>query len=189
MQKLVPSFWFNRNAAEAAQLYLEAFDGAKIVEQAFYPSEGLPDFQADFAGEPLVIGLEVQGFRFSLTNADDHFAPNPSVSFIVNFDPATLENPKAELERVWKVLSRDGQVLMPLDSYDFSEYFGWCADKFGVNWQLMLARPDSEPRPFLSPAFLFTQNARGRAAEAREKYIRVLKRDGGILRRKPHRLP
>lgn len=72
------------------------------------------------------------------------------------------------------MLSADGEILMPLDSYDFSEYFGWCADKFGVSWQLMLTNPDGESRPFIMPAMLFTREARGKAETAREKYIRVL---------------
>ena len=35
-------------------------------------------------------------------------------------------------------LSRDGQVLMPLDKYDFSRRFAWVQDRFGVSWQLNL---------------------------------------------------
>lgn len=38
----------------------------------------------------------------------------------------------------------------------------------------MLTSQDGERRPFLMPAMLFTREARGKAASAREKYIRVL---------------
>jgi uncharacterized glyoxalase superfamily protein PhnB len=31
-----------------------------------------------------------------------------------------------------------GKILMPLNKYPWSEKYGWCADKFGVNFQLIL---------------------------------------------------
>ena len=39
---------------------------------------------------------------------------------------------------VFATLSQDGQILMPLDRYPFSQKFGWLADRFGVSWQLSL---------------------------------------------------
>lgn len=99
MQKLIPSLWFNRTAAEAADLYLSAFTNSTITSQQNYPTEGLPDFQMDFAGEPLVIDMEIEGFRITLTNADASFRPNP-VSFMLNFDPSVIDDPRAELERI-----------------------------------------------------------------------------------------
>ena len=44
------------------------------------------------------------------------------------------------------VVSGDGgQVMVPLDSYHgegdygFGKQFGWCADKYGVNWQFIVS--------------------------------------------------
>lgn len=37
-------------------------------------------------------------------------------------------------------LSEGGAVLMPLAAYPFSPKFGWVGDKFGVSWQLSLAK-------------------------------------------------
>ena len=31
----------------------------------------------------------------------------------------------------------------------------WIADRYGVTWQLMLTDPEGEPRPFLTPTFMF----------------------------------
>ncbi|WP_256127828.1 VOC family protein [Arthrobacter sp. SDTb3-6] len=57
-----------------------------------------------------------------------------------------------------------GEVRMPLGAYPFSKLYGWVEDRFGVNWQLMLADPGAERRPMLMPQFLFT----GPAAQARQ---------------------
>ena len=37
---------------------------------------------------------------------------------------------------------------MPLDDYGFSQRFGWMNDRFGVSWQLNLAK--SVPTKYLS---------------------------------------
>lgn len=56
------------------------------------------------------------------------------------FSPAhsyTVEcNSAEEVDHAWTVLTEGGQVLMELGEYPFSERFGWCADRFGVNWQI-----------------------------------------------------
>ncbi|WP_068173182.1 hypothetical protein [Rothia sp. ND6WE1A] len=49
------------------------------------------------------------------------------------------------------------QVLMELGSYPFSDLYAWVEDRCGVSWQLMLAQPESEPRPFIMPALMYTR--------------------------------
>lgn len=46
---------------------------------------------------------------------------------------------EAEIDELFAGPSDGGDVFMPLDSYPFSEKFGWVADEFGVFWQLNLA--------------------------------------------------
>jgi PhnB protein len=48
----------------------------------------------------------------------------------------------AEAERYFAALSEGGQVQMPLAKTFFSASFGMVADKFGVNW-MILVRPAS----------------------------------------------
>jgi predicted 3-demethylubiquinone-9 3-methyltransferase (glyoxalase superfamily) len=43
-----------------------------------------------------------------------------------------------EIDALFERLSQNGQVLMPLSSYPFSERYAWFTDQFGVSWQLTL---------------------------------------------------
>jgi uncharacterized glyoxalase superfamily protein PhnB len=54
------------------------------------------------------------------------------MSLFVDFDSA------AALDSAFAVLAESGTVLMPIADYGFSQRFGWCADRFGVSWQLNL---------------------------------------------------
>jgi len=53
MQRIVPNLWFDHKAAEAAAFYTDVFPDAQITETIHYPTEGLPDFQKEFAGDVL----------------------------------------------------------------------------------------------------------------------------------------
>ena len=79
------------------------------------------------------------------------FTFNPSVSFLLNFDPSKDNNARAHLDRLWEQLSEGGTALMPLDTYPFSERYGWIQDRYGLSWQLMLTSPAGEERPFIIP--------------------------------------
>lgn len=178
MQKIVPNIWCNGNATEAAEFYTSAFPGSKIVATSYYPNskeEGLADFQLNMAGKELTVDFEVDGFRFSLINAGPEFKPNPSISFMVNFDPSRDDRAKEHLDELWTKLSGGGKALMPLDKYDFSEHYGWVQDKFGVSWQLILTDPDGEPRPFIIPSLQFAGPVQNRAKEAVDFYVSTFK--------------
>jgi predicted 3-demethylubiquinone-9 3-methyltransferase (glyoxalase superfamily) len=112
------------------------------------------------------------------------FKINPSISFIVNFDPSRDEQAKERIDKVWHKLSDGGTALMPFGSYPFSERYGWVQDKYGVSWQLMLMNPDSAPRPAIVPSLMFAGANSGKAEEAREFYLSVFRnaKPGSLIR-------
>jgi len=85
------------------------------------------------------------------------FKINPSISFFVFCES------EEEVEQKWKLLSADGGVLMALDKYPWNDKYGWCADKYGANWQLMLG---TDAKQKIVPSFMFTQGQSGKAEEA-----------------------
>lgn len=177
-QKITPNLWFNGNAKEAVDFYAAAFPDSKIVSTSFYPKtaeEGLADFQKDLAGDVLTVEFELAGLHFTAINADSTFTPNPSISFMVNFDPSRDEQAKEHLDELWTKLLDGGSVLMPLDEYPYSKRYGWVKDRYGITWQLILTDPNGEPRPMIIPSLMFSGNNTNRAEEAIQFYTSLFK--------------
>lgn len=123
MQKIVPNLWFDGNAKEAVEFYCSVFKDSKITMTAYYPTEGLADFQKSLAGKELTVDFELQGQRFTAINAGPEFKFNESVSFLVNCED------QAEIDYFWEKLSAVPE----------SEQCGWLKDKFGLSWQIVPA--------------------------------------------------
>ncbi len=171
MQTVTPCIWCNGTADEAADFYTGVFPNSAIVQTERYPTEGLLDFQEPLAGKTLTQLLDLNGYRMMLINAGDEFRPNPAISFFVNVDPGIVDDPRGFIDDLWAKLADGGVVLMPLDSYDHSQYYGWVADRFGVSWQIMLTNPGGEPRPFIVPDLMFCGPNQNRATEAVDTYV------------------
>lgn len=169
MQKIVPNLWYNANAVEAAEFYASLLPRTSSSIGMYYPSEGLLDFQQPFAGEPLVVHLDVAGYRLSLINAGPEITPNPSISFTLQFHQKFLDDGSTSAEQVlrqvWEGFVRDGKVLMDLGAYPFSPLYGWVEDRYGISWQLSLAQ-QAEPAQLLTPSLLFAGAAQNLAEEA-----------------------
>lgn len=147
--KIFTCLWFDGTAQAAADFYCSVFPNSKITAQ-----------------NPMVTTFEIEGRKFMGLNGGPMFTKNPSVSFFVN---CTTEK---EIDELWQKLSEGGSVLMPLNKYPWSEKYGWCQDKFGVNWQLMLGKMEDEK---IVPAMMFTQDNAGKAEQAIQFYTSVFK--------------
>ncbi len=148
--QISPFVWLDNQAAEAARFYASTFPGARVL-----------------GGSPPVVSVQVGEMKLSLLDGGPQFKPNPSISFFYNCGS------EAEIDALWKGLSEGGSALMPLDTYPFARRYGWLADRFGVNWQLIL--PLAPPRQKVFPSLMFTQERCGRAEEALRFYTSVFK--------------
>ena len=118
---IVPNLWFNHNAEEAVNYYVSFFEDARIVNKEYYPTEGLEDFQKEFAGKVLTIEFELNNQRFVAINAGPEFSHSEAVSFMIPCKD------QAEIDYYWQKLSAVPEA----------EQCGWCKDKFGVSWQVV----------------------------------------------------
>lgn len=183
LPRIAPHLWFDKEAKEAAAFYCAVFPQSRIISETVLPNTP--------SGDCDLVSFHVWGQRFMAISAGPYFRINPSISFIVNFDPSREADAIAKLNAVWNKLSEGGAVLMPLDRYPFSERYGWVQDKYGVSWQLMLTNPNGQPRPTIVPSLLFVGDNCGKAEEAREHYLSLFRNaePGSLFRYGPDQEP
>jgi predicted 3-demethylubiquinone-9 3-methyltransferase (glyoxalase superfamily) len=178
VQKIVPHFWFDKGAKEAAEFYCSLFPDSKVTS--------VTTLHDTPSGDVDTVTFELWGQKFMAIDAGPLFKFNPSISFFVNFDPSREENASQKLDTMWQKLSEGGTALMPLDKYPFSERYGWIEDKYGLSWQLILTDPEGDPRPPIVPSLLFVNDVCGQAEEAMNFYLSVFKNaKQGLLARYP----
>src|SRR5690606_36531461 len=105
------------------------------------------------------------GEKFMLLNGGPIFQPNPSICFYSIF-------PESQIQQIWDKLADGGMVMSPLDSYPWSNKYGWLQDRYGVSWQLESNVPDDMRQRF-SPSLMFTGEQFGKAEEAIELYTDI----------------
>ncbi|TDW97386.1 putative 3-demethylubiquinone-9 3-methyltransferase (glyoxalase superfamily) [Dinghuibacter silviterrae] len=148
-KQITPCLWFDNQAKEAAALYCSVFKKSKITTQS-----------------PIVTEMDVSGQRLILLDGGPMYHPNPSISFYY-----ICENVE-EMEHIWEAFSKDGSIMMPLDTYPWSEKYGWVTDKFGISWQLALGKFKDVGQK-ITPYLLFTGKQYGRVDEAIDLYSSI----------------
>jgi predicted 3-demethylubiquinone-9 3-methyltransferase (glyoxalase superfamily) len=176
MQKITPHLWFDTEAKEAAHFYTSLFPNSTI--------KSATTLRNTPSGDTDIVSFELWGYSFMSISAGPLFHFNPSISFMVNFDPSQDKDARERIDEVWQKLAEGGKVLMPLDKYPFSERYGWVEDKYGLSWQLILTNPEGEERPLMIPSLLFVGPVYGKAEEASDFYLSVFKNSqrGSIMR-------
>ncbi|MEX2543245.1 MAG: VOC family protein [Trueperaceae bacterium] len=167
VKRITPCLWFEDQAEEAATFYTSTFANSKLGSVTRYGREG-HEVHGRPEGTVMTVQFEVAGLPFTALNGGPHFRFTPATSFFVNCESAS------ELDALWEKLSSGGSLLMPLQSYPFSERYGWVSDRYGLSWQLNLANSPQAIVPFLM--FVGTQN--GRAEEAARFYASVFENSG-----------
>ena len=162
---IVPCLWLDDQAEEAARFYAGTFPRGRVTAVSRYP-ESFDNPGGKPRGTVMTVDVDLAGLPFTLLNGGPLFVVNPSVSFFVH--AATPD----EATRLFGTLGEGGKVLMPLDTYPWSERYGWVQDRFGVSWQVITGRP-SPGGSTVVPCLMFTGAQAGRAAEAMRAYTRA----------------
>ncbi len=128
---------FHRNTEEAFHFYKSVF-GSDFVDGIHRmgevpPQDGQPEMpEADknlvmHVALPILGGLQLMG-----TDAPESMGFNVKFgnNIYINLEPDT----RTETDELFKRLSDGGKVEMQLQEMFWGDYFGSCADKFGVQW-------------------------------------------------------
>lgn len=175
MEKITPHLWFNKEAREAAEFYTALFPHSKITH--------MTTLHDTPSGDCDVVSFELSNQSFMAISAGSLFKFNPTVSFLVTFNPLQEKDAREKLDLLWNKLSCNGMELMQLQEYPFSKRYGWVQDKYGLSWQLILSDLINE-RQFIIPSLLFVGNRCGKAEEAINFYTSIFKnsRRGSVAR-------
>jgi predicted 3-demethylubiquinone-9 3-methyltransferase (glyoxalase superfamily) len=119
-------------AEEAMKLYTSLFNNSEIKNIEYFKNDeqGEKEGQVKLA----VFTLNSQEYMVSESSLKHDFTFTPSMSIFVECDT------EDEMNMLFKKLTQNGKIMMPLDNYEFSKMFAWVADKYGVSWQLNLAK-------------------------------------------------
>ena len=175
MSKITPHLWFDKEAKEAAEFYVSTLPDSHITNVSVL--KDTPSGDCD------IVSFELCGQPFMAISAGPLFKFNPSISFLV-----ACKTPE-EVDQLWARLSEGGSALMPLDSYPFSDRYGWTQDRYGLSWQVMHVNGPVEAR--ITPTLMFVGDVCGKAEEAVNLYTSVFKDSsaGPVMRYGPGEEP
>jgi len=144
MNKIIPSLWFDTQAEEAMNFYVDTFNGAPykkqesgIVDITRY-EKGMEAPGAEELEGKVITGIfELAGQRFMALDGGPVFKFNEAISFYVECED------QKEVDYFWNKLSAVPE----------SEQCGWCKDRFGLSWQIIprqLGELIGDPEPVKS---------------------------------------
>ena len=132
LKNLNPYLNFNGNCEAAFKFYAELLGGKIEMSMTFAESpiaEQVPaEWRKKIIHSRLVIGDKV--LMGSDAPPDRYEAPR-GFSVLLSVDKP------ADVERIFKALSSNGNVQMPLAKTFFAESFGVVVDRFGIPWMVI----------------------------------------------------
>lgn len=126
-QKITTFLWFDKNAEEAMNYYIDVFNGAphktaesKINYIARYEKGIEAPGAEEMEGKVITGEFELEGQKFMALDGGPIFKFNESISLYVECED------QEEVDYFWEKLSHVPE----------SEQCGWVKDKFGLSWQI-----------------------------------------------------
>lgn len=116
MKKIMPCLWFNFDAEEAVNYYLNIFESGQILDISRY-GDAVPELE----GKVLTMRFELEGQEFLALNAGPQFPFTEAISLFVDCET------QAEVDHYWEKLSEGGTPGR----------CAWLKDKFGLSWQIV----------------------------------------------------
>ena len=114
----------HHRAADAVELYTRVIPASSIDARRSIGDDGMELIRFTLAGRPFIAVDSPPVHRWDFS---------PAVSVYLVCDSVD------EVDRIYAALSDGGTAFMPVGSYPFNSRFGWCADRFGVSWQVGLS--------------------------------------------------
>lgn len=131
--RLDPYLNFNGNTEEAFLFYQSVFGGKFTTFIRFSEMPGSEKMDEDDRRKLMHVALPI-GDNNVLMATDALSSMNQQLKMGENFSiNITLDN-EPETRRLFEGLSEGGEVIIPLKKEAWSDLFGLCKDKFGIQW-------------------------------------------------------
>jgi predicted 3-demethylubiquinone-9 3-methyltransferase (glyoxalase superfamily) len=118
MQKISVCLWFDNNAEEAMNFYLNVFRNSKVIGISRY-GKGMPLPE----GTVLTANFILNRMEILALNGGPMFKLSEAASLVVHCET------QQEIDEYWEKLSDGGE----------KQVCGWLKDKFGLSWQIVPA--------------------------------------------------
>ena len=115
--ELTTCLWFDGNAREAAEFYVNIFPQSSLGSNWIAPT----DTPGNQEGSEVFVDFVIFGRRFIGLNGGPQFQFTEAISFQIPCQD------QEEIDKYWEILTTDGGV---------ESLCGWLKDKFGVSWQV-----------------------------------------------------
>ncbi len=115
-QKIIPFLWFENQAEEAVNYYINIFNNSSIINITYYGEAGPGPMD-----NVMTVTFELEGQEFTALNGGPMFKFTEAISSYVK---CTSQD---EVDYYWEKLTEAGE----------EQPCGWLKDKYGVSWQIV----------------------------------------------------
>ena len=116
MSSLTTFLWFDTQAGEAANFYVDVFDESALGSVAHYPANSLGE-----EGAVMTVEFSLRGQDFVALNGGPIYQFSAATSFMVRCET------QDEIDHYWNAFLDGGEAAQ----------CGWVTDRFGVTWQVV----------------------------------------------------
>ena len=136
---------FAGNAEKAMNFYKKVFNGAFTIFSRYKEIPGGEKLGTDEQEKLIHVSLNI-GNGIIIMATDALQSMGRTVIQGNNSYTCLHTESEEETEKLFALLSEDGQVEMPLNKTFWGAYFGMCRDKFGIQWMINYTYPQTSGR-------------------------------------------
>ena len=132
--RLNPYISFSDNAREAMEFYKDVLGGELVMNT--FGEYG----QADAPGADGIMHAQLEtpkGFTLMAADTPAGVEHQPGTNFAVSLSGEDAD----ELRGYWEKLSKEGNVIYPLEKQMWGDEFGQLVDKYGIAWMVNIGPP------------------------------------------------
>lgn len=132
MKSLTPYLFFNGNCREAMTFYKTCFGGnLEIMTNSDAPKDACSS-EMKLASDQILHACLTNGDFVLMASDNPRDKPKTGDNLSITINCTSVQ----QTDELFKALSKDGNVTMPLDDTFWGAHFGTLIDKYGFHWML-----------------------------------------------------